>query len=160
MIFSRTAVHGIYSLCYLSRQRPGAVLTAAAVGAAVGITKEHASKVLKWLAAAGIVSSVRGRQGGYALSRQLDEISLIEVLDALNPAQDRSRLQAESCTGTRARLCSAHRGLLRLEDRVWKTLAGETLGGLAGSVCAIVDASMNTPLVSRPKGVCKPVAVS
>ncbi|MEE9295752.1 MAG: Rrf2 family transcriptional regulator [Phycisphaerae bacterium] len=160
MICSRTAVHGIYALCYLSRQQPGSVLSSAAVAAALGITREHASKVLKRLASVGVVSSVRGRQGGYALIRKMEEISLIEVLDALNPSQEESRLRAQSCREDRAELCNAHRGLLHLEDRMRKALAGETLGGLAGSLCTIKDASMSARLACRPKRVCKAVAVS
>lgn len=58
MIFSRTAVHGIYAICYLSRQRVGDVIPSAQVAAAIGITQTHAAKVLKRLATAGVVSSV------------------------------------------------------------------------------------------------------
>lgn len=153
MIFSRTAVHGIYAICYLSRQRCADVIPSATVAAALGITETHADKVLKRLATAGVVSSVRGRRGGYALTREMQEISVVEVLDALNPSEEESRLRAESCRRGNAKLCTAHRGLLRLEDRTRRALACETLEELAGSVCTNEDDLTNVRWVSRRKGV-------
>lgn len=159
MIFSRTAVHGIYAICYLSRQRSGDVFPSANVASALGISEAHAAKVLKRLAAAGVVSSVRGRLGGYAVTRKMDEISVVDVLDALNPSEDESRLRAKSCRRDEARLCSAHRGLLRLEDRMRSALARETLGELAGSVCSDEDAVTSLRLACRSKRVRECVAV-
>jgi Rrf2 family protein len=160
VIFSRTAVHGIYAICYLSRQRVDVISSSEKVAAALGITQTHAAKVLKGLATAGVVSSVRGRNGGYALTKKMEEISVVEVLDALNPSEDESRLRAESCRRDKARLCTAHRGLLRLEDRMRSALARETLEGLAGSVCTDEDALASVRLACRSTGDLEAVAAS
>lgn len=160
MIFSRTAVHGIYAICYLSRQRFGDISSSAKVAAALGISKEHAAKVLKRLATAGVISSVRGRTGGYALTKKMKEISVVDVLDALNPSEEESRLRAQSCRQDEARLCSAHRGLLRLEDRMRKAMARETLEELAGSVCTDEDVPLGMRSASRSKRDCELVVSS
>jgi len=143
VLISRTAVHGIYAICYLNRQRSGVVSSSAAVAASLGITRAHAAKVLKCLAAAGVVSSERGRQGGYALTRKMSQIPVLEVLDALEPVRSKTHLRAVPCRNETARLCSAHRGLLRLEDRMREALADETLEHLAGSVCTMDEAAGN-----------------
>lgn len=57
--------------------------SAAEVAEHTGVTPATASKLLKLLGRAGIVASVRGVQGGYALARPPGEITAAEVIDAL-----------------------------------------------------------------------------
>ncbi len=160
MFFSRTAVHGIYAICYLSRQQAGDVIPSATVAAALGITQTHAAKVLKSLSMAGVVSSVRGRHGGYWLAKKMGEIRVVDVLDALNPLRDQNYLRAEICQGDKDRMCNAHCGLLRLEDRMRRALACETLEGLAGSVCTDEDALACVRSVCLSRDLRESVAVS
>jgi len=136
MLFSRTAVHGIYTLCYLNREQNRSPLSSGAVAEALGIPRDQASKVLQSLNNAGLVESIRGRRGGYLRRKKLEEILVVEVLDALNPPDDDKRLRPESCKRDPTQLCGAHRGLRRLNDHVRNALAGETLEGLAGTVCS------------------------
>lgn len=145
MLFSRTAVHGIYTLCYLNREKRGTSLSSPAVAAALGIPRDQASKVLQGLHNAGLVASIRGRRGGYVLMKQLEEISVVDVLDALNPPEDDERLRPKTCKRDSTRTCSAHRGLRRLNNRVRQALAGETLAELAGTVCHDLDIPSREP---------------
>ncbi len=135
MFFSKTAIHGIYAICFLNRQEDGIRCSSSTVATALGIGKEHASKLLKQLAAEGVIASTRGRNGGYALTKTLAEIPVISVLDALNPPPKPSRMDATSCNGLGAHLCSAHQGLIRLDEQIRHALGQETLAGLAGSMC-------------------------
>ncbi len=134
-MFSRTTIHSIYSLCYLNQTGSGSTVSSAMVAEALGIPREQTAKVLQRLNHAGLVRSVRGRRGGYVIERKLSDISLIEVLDALNPRDDQERLGPRSCKRESIRFCNAHRGLQRLNERVRKALAGESLEGLDVSVC-------------------------
>lgn len=59
------------------------ILSAADVAAATGIGLPTVSKLLKLLGKANLVTSTRGAQGGYRLSRQADEISAAAIIDAL-----------------------------------------------------------------------------
>lgn len=159
MLFSRTTVHGIYTLCYLSQERSGNPLSSCGVSAALGIPRDQAAKVLQSLNNAGLVQSVRGRRGGYRLVKRLDEIAVVDVLDALNPPEDDERLRPKTCRRDPARMCSAHSGLRRLHDRVRQALVGETLAGLAGTVCHDLDTSSRKPrigLVCMSEGVSSP----
>jgi Rrf2 family protein len=139
MLFSRTAVHGIYALCYLNQAERGTLVSAPAVAAAFGIPRAHASKVLQSLNNAGLVRSIRGRRGGYMPIKQLNEISVVEVLDALNPPDDDERLRPKTCKRDSGQMCGAHRGLQRLNSRARDALADETLEGLSGTVCNDLD---------------------
>lgn len=57
--------------------------SAADVAAATGLALPTVSKLLKTLGRAGLVSSVRGAQGGYRLARQPADITASDVIDAL-----------------------------------------------------------------------------
>lgn len=57
--------------------------SASQVAEQTGLPSATVSKVLKLLTRAGLVTSRRGSQGGYVLSRPATEISAAEVIDAL-----------------------------------------------------------------------------
>lgn len=55
-----------------------------------GIPEQHLGKVLQRLGRAGILHSVQGVQGGYELSRSLSDMTLGDILEAVEP-------QSHSC---------------------------------------------------------------
>ena len=63
--------------------RRGEMLSAQAVAERVGIELPTASKVLKMLASHGLLASYRGANGGYRASRAADDISVAEVIEAI-----------------------------------------------------------------------------
>lgn len=79
---SKLTDYGTLILAHLSGA-DGDLHTAADIAARTGIGVPTASKLLKILGKAGLVTSVRGSQGGYQLARPADEISAAEVIDAL-----------------------------------------------------------------------------
>ncbi len=62
----------------------GQVCSAADVAAETGIALPTVSKLLKSLARADLVTSTRGANGGYQLSRAARDISAADVIDALD----------------------------------------------------------------------------
>ncbi|MGB3392333.1 MAG: SUF system Fe-S cluster assembly regulator [Stenotrophomonas sp.] len=63
--------------------RPGEVLSATELAEAAGLEPPTVSKLLKPLAQAGLVEGLRGVRGGYRLSRAATDISLIEIVEAM-----------------------------------------------------------------------------
>ena len=79
---SRLTDYGTLVLAHLSAG--GDTMTSAAdVATATGIMTPTVSKLLKNLAKAGLVTSSRGAQGGYRLSRDASQISAADIIDAL-----------------------------------------------------------------------------
>ena len=58
----------------------------AQISAAEGLSTEYAGKLLGILGKSGLVESVRGRHGGYRLTRSAAEISVASILAALGSA--------------------------------------------------------------------------
>jgi len=74
--------YGTLLLVHLAR-RPGELTTAGEVAAATGVALPTAQKLLKLLARAGLIESVRGVDGGYRLARLPERITATEILDVL-----------------------------------------------------------------------------
>jgi FeS assembly SUF system regulator len=79
---SRLTDYGTGVLAYLAGAgaRPH---SASEVAEQTGLPAATVSKILKLLTRAGLVTSHRGAQGGYALSRPATEITAADVIDAL-----------------------------------------------------------------------------
>lgn len=65
-------------------QHPDEVLSAGDVGGDTRLEQPTVAKLLKRLAQAGLVESFRGAAGGYRLARAPADISLAEIIEALD----------------------------------------------------------------------------
>ncbi|MCP4225611.1 MAG: Rrf2 family transcriptional regulator [Actinomycetia bacterium] len=84
---TRRTEYGMRAVLHLARKDPGRV-TAATISADMGIPQGFLHQVLQALQRGGLVGSVSGRHGGYSLSRPPAEISLLEIVEALEGPLD------------------------------------------------------------------------
>ncbi len=107
--------------------RPGQVLSAAELAEHSGLEQPTVSKLLKPLAQAGLVEGLRGVRGGYRLTRPATEISLIEIVEAMEgPLAITECSQGESQCGI-ARQCGVRSNWRLINDVVADALRGVTL---------------------------------
>ena len=107
--------------------RPGEVLSASDLAEHSGLEPPTVSKVLKPLAQAGLVEGLRGVHGGYRLSRDAAEISLVEIVEAMEgPLAMTECSQSESQCGI-AQKCGARANWRLINDVVSDALRGFTL---------------------------------
>lgn len=83
IILSRLADYGVIVASHLAGI-PERQVNAAAVAAATRLPHATVAKVLKRLAHGGIVTGTRGAAGGYRLARAPEEISIAEVVTAID----------------------------------------------------------------------------
>lgn len=79
---SKLADYAIVIACHSARQ-PQHTHTAAEIAASVKIALPTVQKLLKRLSQAGIFYSERGPHGGYRLARQPEQISIAQIIAAL-----------------------------------------------------------------------------
>ncbi|RMH91015.1 SUF system Fe-S cluster assembly regulator [Lysobacter pythonis] len=105
---------------------PGAVKSAAELAECAGIELPTAAKVLKPLAQAGLVEGFRGANGGYRIARDAHEISLADIVEAMEGPLAMTE-------------CSIHEGQCDIEDSCharanWQrvnTVIAEALTGIS-----------------------------
>lgn len=80
---SRLTDYAIVIVAELARQ-PGQLQAAAGLSVRTGIPEPTVAKVLKILARSAVVDSARGVNGGYVINRGANDISIAELVEAMN----------------------------------------------------------------------------
>jgi FeS assembly SUF system regulator len=107
--------------------RPGAVLSAPDLAEQSGLEAPTVAKLLKPLAAAGLVEGFRGANGGYRLARGAADISLVEIVEAM---EGPLAMTACSVHGGQCGIqdsCGVRANWRRINDVVADALRGVTL---------------------------------
>ena len=126
---SEPASLALHAAALLARQQ-GQRFSNQQVAAALRVSEHHLAKVMQQLAKAGIVKSTRGPRGGFQLDRSAEEISLLEVFEAVEgPLGEAECLLGEHvCDGTQ---CMVGELVHSVHQHVRKYLAETTLAQLA-----------------------------
>ena len=89
-------------------------------------------RVLTKLSTGGLVLSLRGRTGGVRLARPAAAITLLDVAQAIDPAQiTLNRCLRDGGTCSRMRQCTVHAALDPLQREIQRALARITFDTLA-----------------------------
>ena len=75
--------YGIIAIAHLARLDEHGVASAREIAGLFGVPVSLLMNVLKQLAAAGYVESVRGAHGGYRLTRELETITLADLVETM-----------------------------------------------------------------------------
>lgn len=86
MIFSSKAEYGVRLMVELGRQSPDQPTSLKAIAAAEQLPLAYLEQVVARLKRAGLVMSARGAHGGYWLARPAEQITMDEVVQALEGA--------------------------------------------------------------------------
>ena len=90
----------------------------------------YLSKVLQSLSRAGLVNSQRGVGGGFVLARSLDDLTLLDVINAVDPLKRITRCPL-ALAAHREQLCSLHKrldqGIAQIEALFDSTTIAELL---------------------------------
>jgi Rrf2 family protein len=137
---------GLHCATLLAVIPPKATLPGKALAEYHGVSESYLLKHLQALTAAGILVSVPGPKGGYRLARPAAEITVLEIVDAIE-----GRDSAFRCTEIRQRgpaglepevyrlPCAIHATMLRAE-MAWRTsLRAQTIADLVAGLAKGID---------------------
>ena len=152
MRMSAIEEYGLRCLLVLARQGIDGQMSIPDIAQAEGLSVPYTSKLLSVMRQAGLVNAVRGRKGGFCISRHPEEVNLLEVLTALGgPLLDPDHCtkrtgQLKQCVHTDQ--CSVHDILGSLARQIAGFLANKTLAELVQSEQLITLSN----LTARQKG--------
>lgn len=128
-ISEATAI-ALHAMTFLAAD-PGGRHAVREIAESLRVSEAHLAKVLQRLMRIGLVSSVRGPGGGYTLARSREEITLLDIVEALEGPLDPVDciMPTRTCGGG---ACILGDLLETINRRVSEYLGGTNLGELAG----------------------------
>lgn len=127
-MISPTAEYALRAVVAIAQANPEAVVTPA-IAETTRVPPGYLCKVLQTLRKAGLVDSKRGLGGGFTLARPADRITVLEVVNAVDPIK-----RIERCPlgidehGTN--LCALHKRLDEATESVEQAFASTTIAEL------------------------------
>ncbi len=84
MKLTRAASYAVHALVFMAVQKHNRPIASHNIAHARGIPERFLLKVLKPLVSVRLLMSIKGPNGGYRLAKGANEISLLEVLEAVD----------------------------------------------------------------------------
>ncbi len=137
---------GLHCTALLAVIPAGMVLAGKALAEYHGVSESYLIKHLQALTAANILVSVSGPKGGYRLARPAAEITMLEVVDAIegrDPAFRCSEIRQRGPAGLEPAVyrlpCAINATMLRAEMAWRMSLSGQTIADLVAGLGKRVD---------------------
>jgi Rrf2 family transcriptional regulator, nitric oxide-sensitive transcriptional repressor len=142
-MISQTVEYALRAVVALAQTAPKA-LTTEQVAKVTRVPPAYLSKVLQTLARAGIVHSQRGLHGGFHLAKTPQELTILEVVNCVEPIQ-RIRSCPLELKSHGVKLCALHARLDSALSQVEKAFADTTLAEV------LAEPTTSVPLCEFPK---------
>jgi Rrf2 family protein len=127
----------LHSCLNLTWAEPGETVTATKLAAFYGLPAAYLNKQLQALSRAGVLASTSGPRGGFRLARRPEDITLLDVVTAIEGSEEAFRcteIMGRSPDGRAdvdyRKTCMISQSMRRAELAWRKELAGQTIAGL------------------------------
>ena len=99
------------------------------IGAAMGIPKNCVLKITHKLVEAGIIERLVGAQGGFSLAQKIDDITLLDILNIMEPTMRVNRCLEEDkfCSRYATENCPVRGFYCKLQEELEKSLKKMTI---------------------------------
>jgi Rrf2 family transcriptional regulator, iron-sulfur cluster assembly transcription factor len=138
MIFSSSTEYAIRGLSELACRDPDGPLMLDQLVAGTDLPRDFLAKVFQKLVHGGVLKSAKGRGGGFSLARPAHEITLMQIVEAIDGQQvfDACVVGLERCNDLMP--CPQHDLYKPIRQRLKDYLATTTLADLSASLKAKV----------------------
>ncbi|MDH3198160.1 MAG: Rrf2 family transcriptional regulator [Candidatus Krumholzibacteria bacterium] len=135
MIHSPTCQHALRALIYLAHKNSPRPVLVREIADAADVPRQSLAKILHGLRNKGLVKSTKGPGGGYQLARPGNEMTVMQVIEALDGPIDLSKhciLGLDRCTDDAG--CALHAYWKGFREQYASTIAMMTLEQAAVSL--------------------------
>ena len=133
MKLTRGGEYGIRGVLYLARHDDGKVSMLSAIAEAQDVPPRFLAKIFQALAKAGVVKSHRGAKGGFSLARPASEITIKDVIEAIEGPIYLNVCLVANGECDRDKICPVHAVWEEAQEKMMSVLAGANFADLAKS---------------------------
>lgn len=135
MRITQEADNAFRVILYLAGLPEGEKSTARTISEAMNISVQFTLKTLNKLTKNGLTCAFRGVNGGYALNKAADEISLRAIIEVVDGpiAINRCLIDANYCNRNYADHCEVHNALASVQNTLVEALDAITVDKLLGN---------------------------
>jgi len=132
MQLHNTTQYAIRILSYIAKNGSSRLYRAKELSESLEIPHKFLTKIMTVLVKAGFVESIKGREGGYKLSKPAQEISIHDILGSFKELEDDSKcvLGIGECDGNNK--CALHDQWVEPRDLIRQMYKNTTLDKLEG----------------------------
>ncbi len=120
---SKKVDYGLMALMHLARHGDASSWSAREIAETYDIPGGLLAKVLQRLAQDGFVASQHGKKGGYTLARPANQISVAEIVQAIDGTLSLTECSSDDGNCLQFETCNVKSPLQRLHDRVVRMLS-------------------------------------
>jgi Rrf2 family protein len=131
MELTRKSDYAIRGIVYLAGKPIDNVYLLSDIAAAVDVPATFLAKIFQQFSKMGLVKSFRGTGGGFMLGRPPENITLLEVVEAVEGPIIPNRCVVTPSDCDRSGFCTVHPVWIRVQEEVHLLLKGITLKDLA-----------------------------
>ena len=132
MKLSTRGKYGLYAMHYLARHGGEGPQSLQSI-AAIGVPKQYLEQLLGNLRRAGLVSTVRGSQGGYQIAKNPENISVLDIIDAMEGPIELSECTADENICNKACACPVRPTWQKITDSINQELSKISLQSMLDS---------------------------
>jgi Rrf2 family protein len=130
---TRAADYAVQAMVHLACLPEDAVVLRSDIARIRKIPSSFMAKILRNLVEAGLLRSTRGARGGFALARPAAEITLLEIMEAIEGKFALVDCTTTSCTCEWADECPAQPVWLAVQSKIAELLRSSTLEDLVSA---------------------------
>lgn len=125
--FSKKCEYGLQAVLYLAAQDKESLCSAEEIAGKLNIPKEFTSKILQNLTEKGIITSRKGRVGGFKLSTEASELKLIDIVEAIDGLDifKNCVMGYQNCNGDKK--CPVHNEWMKVVDMTFEMLSKQSI---------------------------------
>jgi Rrf2 family protein len=131
LLFSRECEYALQAVLYLALQREGSMTSIKALTARLGIPYHFLAKILQKLTRKGLLRSLKGPTGGFALAMPAEKITLLQIVEAVDGDgfMNTCVLGFAQCSGRNP--CSVHEQWGAVRTSIHAMLVGKNISQMA-----------------------------
>ena len=139
MLYSTTCAYAIRAMCRLTVLGQGRYVQVGDICDDTDLPAPFVAKVLRELVGAGLLTSSKGRGGGYALAKPAEKIGLIDIVEAIDGKDHCNRCVVGLSACNDKQPCPQHDSFMPVRANIANYLKGTTLAAMAEALQGKLD---------------------